>query len=87
VEGIVRSIGRLVPFVVPATELAVLMHQGSLANIDITYGELGAYATAHEISIEGPLREDYLVDAQAEPDPEAWRTEIGWPIFRSDGQP
>ncbi len=87
VEGIMRSIGRVVPFIVPAAELAVLMHQGSLTDIDITYGELGAYATAHEISIDGPLREYYLVDAHETPDPEEWRTEIGWPIFRSDGKP
>ena len=85
VEGIVRSIGRVVPFTVPAAELAVLTHWGSPSNCDITYGELGAYATTHEISIEGPLREYYLVDAQDTPDPEQWRTEIGWPIFRSDG--
>jgi DNA-binding transcriptional MerR regulator len=87
VEGIVRSVGRVVPFIVPATELAVLMHQGSLTDIDITYGELGAYVTTHEISIEGPLREHYVVGAQETPDPEEWKTEIGWPIFRSDGKP
>jgi DNA-binding transcriptional MerR regulator len=84
VEATVRSIGRVVPFVVPAAELAVLNHHGPLADIDITYGELGAYATAHEISVEGPLRENYLVDAHTTPHPEEWRTEIGWPIFRSD---
>ena len=87
VEGIVRSIGRVVPFTVPAVELAVLTHQGSLTDIDITYGELGAYATAHEISVEAPLREYYLIDAEDTPDPADWRTEIGWPIFRSDGKP
>jgi DNA-binding transcriptional MerR regulator/effector-binding domain-containing protein len=87
VAGNVRSIGRVVPFIVPAAELAVLLHQGSLTDIDITYGELGAYVTAHEISILGPLREYYLVDAHEQPDPEEWKTEIGWPIFRSDGEP
>jgi DNA-binding transcriptional MerR regulator/effector-binding domain-containing protein len=86
VEGVVRSIGRVVPFVVPAAELAVLVHQGSLTDIDIAYGELGAYATAHEISIEGPVREYYLVDAHETPNPAEWKTEIGWPIFRSDGK-
>ncbi len=68
----------------PAAELAVLEHRGSHSDIDITYGELGAYATTHEISIEGPLREYYLVDAIETPEPEEWITEIGWPIFRSD---
>jgi DNA-binding transcriptional MerR regulator/effector-binding domain-containing protein len=87
VEGVARSIGRVVPFIVPAAELAVLVHQGSLTDADITYGELGAYATRHEISIVGPLREYYLVAAHETPDPEEWKTEIGWPIFRSDGAP
>jgi DNA-binding transcriptional MerR regulator/effector-binding domain-containing protein len=87
VDDIVRSIGRVVPFIVPAAELAVLTHHGSLTDVDITFGELGAYATAHEISIEGPLREYYLVDADESPNPEEWKTEIGWPIFRSDDKP
>jgi DNA-binding transcriptional MerR regulator len=86
-EGIVRSIGRVIPFIVPAAELAVVMHHGSLTDIDITYGELGAYATVHEISIEGPLREYYLVGANETANPEEWLTEVGWPIFRSDGNP
>ena len=68
VEGTVRPVGRVVPFTVPAAELAVLTHHGSLDDADITYGELGAYATTHEISIEGPLREYYLVDANDTPD-------------------
>jgi DNA-binding transcriptional MerR regulator/effector-binding domain-containing protein len=87
VEGMAPSIGRVVPFVVPGSELAVLTHQGPLADIDITYGELGAYVTQHEISIEGPLREYYLVDADETPDTGEWETEIGWPIFRSDSAP
>jgi DNA-binding transcriptional MerR regulator len=84
VDGVVRSIGRVVPFTVPPAELAVLTHLGPLDEVDITYGELGAYATTHEISIEGPLREYYLVDANQTLNAAEWRTEIGWPIFRSD---
>jgi len=84
VDGVVRPIGRVVPFTVPSAELAVLTHHGPLDDVDITYGELGAYATTHEISIEGPLREYYLVDAVQTPNAAEWATEIGWPIFRSD---
>jgi DNA-binding transcriptional MerR regulator len=87
VAGAVRPVGRVVPFTVPEAELALLTHHGSLGDVDITYGELGAYATTHEISIEGPLREYYLVDANETPITEEWRTEIGWPIFRSDVKP
>jgi DNA-binding transcriptional MerR regulator/effector-binding domain-containing protein len=85
VDGAIRPVGRVVPFTVPPAELAVLLHSGPLDEADITYGELGAYATTHEISIEGPLREYYLIGANETPDPEEWRTEIGWPIFRADG--
>jgi hypothetical protein len=56
----------------------------ALTYADIIYGELGAYATTHEISVEGPLREYYVVDSNDTPTPEDWVTEIGWPIFRSD---
>jgi len=41
----------------------------------------------HEISIEGPLREYYLVGANDTSNAEEWTTEIGWPIFRSDHKP
>jgi DNA-binding transcriptional MerR regulator len=80
----VHPIGRVVPLVVPAAELAIAVHQGSLADVDITYGALGSYATTHEISVEGPLREYYVHDLYDTPNPDEWETEIGWPIFRAD---
>jgi len=85
VEGTVRPTGRVVAFVVPAAELAIVAHHGSLEDVDLTYSELGSYATSHEISVDGPLREYYLRDARDTPDPAAWETQIGWPIFRADG--
>lgn len=84
VEGTLRAIGRVVPIVVPAAELAIAVHHGSLSDADITYGALGAYAATHEISVEGPLREYYLRDFHDSPNPDQWETEIGWPIFRAD---
>ena len=53
----------------------------SLRNLLAT---LGSYATRHEISIDGPLREYYLRGAAETTDEAEWRTEIGWPIFRAD---
>jgi effector-binding domain-containing protein len=84
VEGTVRPIGRVDALVVPPAELAVACHHGSPESIDLTYGALGAYATSHEISIDGPLREYYLCGAHETDDPTKWETEIGWPIFRAD---
>jgi DNA-binding transcriptional MerR regulator/effector-binding domain-containing protein len=79
-----REIGRVRRITIPATELAVARHEGSLAGIDLTYGELGAYVMRHEIGVDGPLREHYLRGLLDTDDETAWVTEIGWPIFRSD---
>jgi DNA-binding transcriptional MerR regulator/effector-binding domain-containing protein len=87
VQGGVRAIGRVTPVVIPAAELAIIGHRGSLDDADLSYATLGSYATRHEISIDGPLREYYLRGAQDTPDEAEWRTEIGWPIFRADGRP
>jgi DNA-binding transcriptional MerR regulator len=89
VDGAARPIGRVQQVVLPAAELAIMTHDGSLDTADVTYGELGAYVTRHELSVDGPLRENYLRSAQDGTDPGDWRTEIGWPIFRADraGQP
>jgi len=84
VQGPVHAVGRVTTFTVPAAELAVMRHRGSLDTIDLTYGELGAYVMRHEIGVNGPLRENYLRAFFDDADPVAWETEIAWPIFRSD---
>jgi DNA-binding transcriptional MerR regulator/effector-binding domain-containing protein len=84
VAGRVRPIGRVSSLTIPAAELAIISHHGSLANADLSYAKLGSYASTHEISIDGPLREYYLRGAADTPDEAEWRTEIGWPIFRAD---
>jgi hypothetical protein len=38
----------------------------------------------HEISLDGPLRENYLRGFLDTPVAGEWETEIGWPIFRAD---
>ena len=85
-EGSIKAVGRVVPLVIPGAELAVARHHGSLADIDVTYGTLGAYVMKYEISVEGPLREYYLAGLLDTDDHDKWETEIAWPIFRSDPQ-
>jgi DNA-binding transcriptional MerR regulator len=82
-DGPVRAVGRVSPHVVPAVELATLVHEGSHANIDLAYGSLATYVAQHTLAVEGPLREYYLVGPQDTADEGAWRTEIGWPIFQT----
>ncbi len=84
VEGPVRAIGRVEALEIPAAELAVISHLGPLADADLSYAKLGSYTATHEISIDGPLREYYLVGAADTADEAEWRTEIGWPVFRAD---
>jgi DNA-binding transcriptional MerR regulator len=84
VTGPVRPVGRVAPVTIPAAELAVITHPGGLADIDLSYGRLGAHVATHAIGVDGPLREYYLIGAIDTPDQARWRTEIGWPIFRAD---
>ena len=81
--GAARAVGRVERLVVPPAELAVMLHRGSLADADLTYGELGAHVMRHEISVQGPLREYYLIGFLDAEGADRWETEIGWPIFRS----
>jgi DNA-binding transcriptional MerR regulator/effector-binding domain-containing protein len=80
----VKAVGRVTALTVPAGELAVMRHHGSLDDADLTYGDLATYVLRHEIGVDGPLRENYLRGFLDDPDPAGWETEIGWPIFRSD---
>lgn len=74
--------GRLRPVTLPAAELAVTVHRGAHSDLDISYGQLGAYVTGHALAVAGPVREAYLVGPRDTADQDSWQTEIGWPIFR-----
>jgi effector-binding domain-containing protein len=84
IDGDLRAIGRIASLVIPAAELAVMVHSGPHTDIDITYGALGTYVTEHALGVDGPVREYYPVDAHSADDATLWRTEIGWPIFRTE---
>jgi DNA-binding transcriptional MerR regulator len=74
--------GRVHPVALPAVELAVTTHVGDHDDIEVTYGELGAWVVANALAVAGPVRETYLVGPRDTSDAAAWRTEIGWPVFR-----
>ena len=65
----------------PAVELATIVHSGPHDEIDRAYGTLAAHVAEHELAVEGPLREYYLVGPGDISDEAAWQTEIGWPVF------
>jgi DNA-binding transcriptional MerR regulator len=81
--GPVRPMGRVTSSVIPAAELAVIEHRGPPADVDRAYGTLAAYVARHALAVDGPIREYYLVGQRDTSDTSRWRTEIGWPIFRT----
>ncbi|WP_433218643.1 MerR family transcriptional regulator [Dactylosporangium sp. CS-047395] len=74
--------GRVEPLELPAVDLAVAVHEGPHDDIDVTYGRLGAWVVDHALKVDGPIHETYLCGPRDTADPAAWRTEIGWPVFR-----
>jgi effector-binding domain-containing protein len=75
--------GAVRPWVIPATDLATTLHLGAHDDIDVTYGALGTYVRQQALQVAGPVREIYHVGPRDSEDSSTWRTEIGWPIFRT----
>jgi DNA-binding transcriptional MerR regulator len=75
--------GRVTTTLIPAAELAVIEHHGSPSDVDRAYGILATYVARHALAVGGPIREYYLTGQHDTPDTTQWRTEIGWPIFRT----
>jgi DNA-binding transcriptional MerR regulator/effector-binding domain-containing protein len=74
---------RVASFHVTGTELAVMVHHGSGADIDRTYGALGSIVAERAIGVAGPIRENFLVTAADTADESQHRTEVCWPVFRT----
>jgi DNA-binding transcriptional MerR regulator len=80
------SSGRPQLIEIPGAELAVTVHNGTISELDQTYGALGTFVAEREIGVQGPIREHYVVssdEAGAEP---VHRTEVCWPVFRTKGE-
>lgn len=77
-----RASGRIEVIELPAVELAVTVHPGRHDDINVTYGRLGSWVVARALTVDGPIYETYAVGPRDTADPAAWRTEIGWPVFR-----
>ena len=82
-EAPIRPMGRVAFQVIPAAELAVIEHAGPPDDVDGADGTLAAYVARHALAVDGAIREYYRVGQRDTPDTSRWRTEIGWPIFRT----
>ena len=83
VVGDIAPSGRAAPLQIPATELAVTVHEGPFAELDQAYGALGTYVAERELGVEGPIREHYLVTYTHTEDESQHRTEVCWPVFHT----
>jgi DNA-binding transcriptional MerR regulator/effector-binding domain-containing protein len=78
-----RVRGRVELADIPAAELAVAVHRGSLEDLDRTYGALGAHVNERALSVQGPIRELYTASPLDVADESGYRIEVCWPIFRT----
>jgi DNA-binding transcriptional MerR regulator len=76
-----QQLGRIEPILVPAAEVAVTTHHGSLADIDLTYAKLGSYIASQGLAVGPRIREYYQHDHTHTNDQSQWRTEVAWPII------
>jgi DNA-binding transcriptional MerR regulator len=79
----ISPVGRVAACALPAVELATIVHAGFHIDVDRSYGALATYVSDRAIGVDGPIRERYLVGPLDTADEDAWRTEIGWPIFHT----
>ena len=77
----IPRVGRVETVTLPAAELAIIVHPGSLADVDRAYGALADYVANHALHVDGPIREHYVIGRQETSVEEEWRTEVCWPIF------
>jgi effector-binding domain-containing protein len=75
--------GRIESFDAPAGHYPVAVHHGAFADLDRTYGALGAYVVEHARGAAGPIRENYVVTARDTDDPSRLQTEVCWPVTAS----
>jgi DNA-binding transcriptional MerR regulator len=76
-----RQLGRIEPILVPAAEVVVTTHNGSMVDIDLAYAELGSYIASQELAVGPRIREYYHHDHTHTTDHSQWRTEVAWPII------
>jgi DNA-binding transcriptional MerR regulator len=69
------------PRIIPAATVAVAVHVGSYETIDDTYRQLGAWVALNAAPARDMVREVYLVSYDQTADPDAFRTEIFWPVL------
>lgn len=80
VSGHVEAVGGAHGLVLPGGRAVRAMHIGPYDDLEITYADLQAWMTEHDLRPATGMWECYLSDPETEPDPRTWRTLIVWPV-------
>jgi effector-binding domain-containing protein len=64
----------------PGGRVAITVHEGDYSGLDAAHDALSDWVLSNDRDTKGPVWEVYTVNAWADPDPAAWRTEIVWPL-------
>ena len=64
----------------PATDVAVVVHNGGYEGLTDTYRNLGAWVAVNAEAAELPVRELYVIGPDETDDPERYRTDVLWPV-------
>jgi DNA-binding transcriptional MerR regulator len=76
-----RRLGRIEAITIPAAEVVVTTHTGSMDDIDLAYAELGSYVANERLAVGPRIREYYHHDHTHTTDHTRWVTEVAWPII------
>ncbi len=80
VDGPVRDDGEIDSAELPGGLLAATIHEGAYDDVETAYRSLGRWIAERDRVPAGPAEELYLVAPGPSVAPEAYRTEIAWPV-------
>jgi len=64
----------------PEAHAAVIEHHGRYEELPSLYGPFEEWIHEHGLTPATPIREQYLTNPSDTPDPDAWVTQIAWPV-------
>lgn len=80
VESPIEGEGRVVADVLPASPVAYTVHIGPYEELHLAFEAVLKWIHEHGHEITGPLREIYRIGPRSEMAPDAYVTEVTWPI-------
>ena len=80
VDAPIEPRGRVTPGIWPAMKVARTVYHGNYSGLPHAWPELDTWMKAEGYAGGTEFWERYLVNPNENPDPNAWRTELNWPL-------